>query len=181
MIIAALSTWIVFCIRDYCLLHTGRVELFRRHARWYAVSNLIAATLVCIILRTLGPARTLEVARSPRILGIALVCHAIATALCLWLARHRDYNHGWVLALAPLPAPWISLVITATSLYSGGNGGAAAGFVLGVTAAWIVILVGAMRLDQRDVPSEEQSFSFSFAGWSNCMACCFVPLMIQSA
>jgi hypothetical protein len=183
MVVAALSTWIVFCIRDYCLLHTGRMELFRRHARWYALSNLFAAALVCIVLRALGPAQTLEIARSPRVLGIALVCHAIVTALCLRLARKGDFAYGWVLALVPLPAPWISLAITAASLYSrgytGDNGGAAIEFVLAVTAVWIVTLVIAMRLDQGEVLPEEQSFSFSFASWSNCMAFCFVPLMIQ--
>jgi hypothetical protein len=120
MVIAALSTWIVFCTRDYCLLHTGPRELFPRNARWYAASNLAAATLLCIVLRTLGPARTLEFARSPRTLGTALACHAIVTVLCLRMSRPGNYNNGWVLALVPLPAPWISLVMTSASLCPGG-------------------------------------------------------------
>jgi hypothetical protein len=63
----------------------------------------------------------------------------------------------------------------------GDHGRAAAGFVIAITVAWITIMIAAMRLDQRDSPCEEQCFAFSFAGWSNCLACCFVPLMIQQA
>jgi hypothetical protein len=166
-------------MRDFCLLQNGPAKDFRNHARWYSASVLATATLSCLTLRSLGSARILDLTRSPRTLGIAVICHLVVTIVCLGLARSRNYGAGWVLALVPLPAPWIFLVMTATALYPGGNVSAAAGFIFGVTAAWLAVIGMAMHMQADGVPSDEQDFSVSFAGWSNCMACCLVPLMIQ--
>jgi hypothetical protein len=85
-----------------------------------------------------------------------------------------------VLVLIPVPASWIFLVVTATTVYSSRDGTAAAGFVFSVTAAWAILIAVAARLDRREtVPAEDIDFSVRFAGLSNCMACCLVPLLMQ--
>jgi hypothetical protein len=169
VIFVALCVWIVFCIRDFCLLQTGPANDFRRHARLYAVSVLVTAAIVCLSLRIAGPARVREIALSPLFLGAAIAGHVLATAACIWLSRKGSYASGWVLALVPVPASWIFLVMTTS-----------ADAILTIAAAWVLLIGVAARFDRRKtVAAADLDFSVRFAGWSNCMACCLVPLLVQ--
>jgi hypothetical protein len=181
VIFVAVCIWIVFCIRDYCLLRTGRANDFRSHARWYAASVLGTAALVCFALLLAGPARVRDIALSPRLLEAAIGCHLLVVAACVWLCRGRsEAPSSWVLVLVPAPASWIFLVMTATTVHAGSDGAEAAGFIFAIAAAWVVLTSLAARLDHADkAHADELDFSIRFAGWSNCMACCLVPLFMQ--
>jgi hypothetical protein len=180
VIFVALCIWIVFCIRDFCLLQTGPASDFREHARWYAASVLVTAGLVCLAMGMAGPLRVREIALSPIFLGIAIACHLAVTGACLWLSHSGSHTSSWVLVLIPVPASWIFLVITATTVYTGRQGGAAASLILEVAVAWVILIAVAARLDHREtVPADDLDFSVRFAGWSNCMACCLVSLLMQ--
>jgi hypothetical protein len=169
VIFVALCVWIVFCIRDFCLLQTSPANDFRRHARLYAASVLVTAALVCLALRMGGPARVREIALSPLFLGAAIAGHVLATAACVWLSRKGSYTSGWVLALVPVPASWIFLVMTTS-----------ADVIFTIAAAWVILISVAARFDRREtVAAADLDFSVRFAGWSNCMACCLVPLLMQ--
>jgi hypothetical protein len=180
VIFVGLSIWIVFCIRDFCLLQTGPASDFRNHARLYATSVLATTTLVCLAMRLAGPVRVLEIALSPAFLGTAIAGHLLATTACMWLGHSANHASSWVLVLIPVPVSWIFLVVTATTVCSGRDGTAAAGFIGSITAAWMILIAVAARLDRREtVPADELDFSVRFAGLSNCMACCLVPLLVQ--
>ena len=180
MTFVALCVWVVFCIRDYCLLRSGPANDFRSHARLYAISVLATAALVCLQLRMAGPVRVREIALSPLFLGAAIGGHVLATAACVWLSHKGSYASGWVLALVPVPVSWIFLVMTATAVYPDPDGAAAAGLIFAITAAWVFSICVAARFDRREtVPDDDLDFSVRFAGWSNCMACCLVPLLMQ--
>jgi hypothetical protein len=181
VIFVAVCIWIVFCIRDYCLLRTGATNDFRSHARWYGASILVTAALVCLALLLAGPARVRDIAISTLVLEAAIACHLLVTAACVWLSRSGSQaSSSWVLVLVPVPASWIFLVTTATTLHAGSDGTEAAGFVFAIAAAWMILTAAAARPDHREtVPADDLDFSVRFAGWSNCMACCLVPLFMQ--
>jgi hypothetical protein len=176
VILVAICTWIVFSIRDYCLLRAGPASEFRRHVRLYAASVLITAAVICLTLAKTPSSRVLQMALSPLFLRVAIGWHVAMGALCLWFARRGKYDSSWRLALAPLPAPWIFLVMAAGDLYPANSGVV----VLGASAAWLVVLGLVARFDRLDAAaSDELEFSMRFAAWSNCMAWCLVPLMMQ--
>jgi hypothetical protein len=107
---------------------------------------------------------------SPAFLGAVIAGHLLATAACVWLDRNGLHASGWVLALVPVPASWIFLVVTANSVYA----------VLTGAAAWVCLIALAARLDRREtVTADDLDFSLRFAGWSDSMAVCLVPLLLQ--
>lgn len=170
MIFVALCIWIVFCVRDFCLLQTGPANDFRKHARWYAASVLLTTAIFCLARALAGPAQVRNIVLSPAFLGAAIAGHLLATAACIWLGRSGLHASGWVLALVPVPASWIFLVMTANSVYA----------VVAGTAAWVCLIAVAARLDRREtVTADDLDFSLRFAGWSNSMAVCLVPLLLQ--
>ena len=176
MILVAICTWLVFSIRDYCLLRTGPASDFRRHVRLYAVSVLITAAAICLILAEAPTSKVVQTVLSPLFLRVAIGWHVAMGVLCLWFARRGKYDSSWRLALAPLPAPWIFLVTAAGDLYPSNRGAV----VLGASAAWLVVPGLAAHFDRLDAAaSDELEFSMRFAAWSNCMAWCLVPLMMQ--
>jgi hypothetical protein len=181
VIFVAVCIWTVFCIRDFCLLQTGPTNDFRNHARLYAASILVTAAMVCVALLLAGPARVRDIALSPLFLGAAIACHLVVTGVCVWLCHSGSLaSSSWILVLVPVPASWIFLVMTATNVYSGRDGTEAAAFVFAIAAAWMILIGVAARLDHREtVPADDLDFSVRFAGWSNCMACCLVPLLMQ--
>jgi hypothetical protein len=60
--------------------------------------------------------------------------------------------------------------MTANSVYA----------VVAGTAARVCLIAVAARLDRREtVTADDLDFSLRFAGWSNSMAVCLVPLLLQ--
>ncbi len=170
MIFVALCIWIVFCVRDFCLLQTGPANDFRQHARWYAVSVLLTTAVFCLARALAGPAEVRNIVLSPAFLGAAIAGHLLTTAASIWLDRSGLHTSGWVLALVPVPASWIFLVVTTNSVHA----------VLAGAAAWVCLIAVAARLDRREtVTADDLDFSLQFAGWSNSMAVCLVPLLLQ--
>jgi hypothetical protein len=170
VIFVALCIWIVFCVRDFCLLQTGPANDFRKHARWYSVSVLLTAAVFCLARALAGPAQVRSIVLAPAFLGAAIAGHLLTTAASIWLDRSGLHASGWVLALVPVPASWIFLVMTANSVYA----------VVAGAAAWVCLIAVAARLDRREtVTAEDLDFSLQFAGWSNSMAVCLVPLLLQ--
>ena len=144
MIFVAICTWIVFCIRDYCLLRTGPASEFRRHVRPYAASVLATVGVICLTLAQAPTSRVLQTVLSPLFLGVAIGWHLLMAALCLWLARRGKYDSSWRVALAPLPAPWIFLVMAARDLYPANSGF----LILAASAAWLIVLGVVARFDR---------------------------------
>jgi hypothetical protein len=183
VIVVAVCTLIVFCLRDYCLLRTGSSEIFRRRARWYSLSVFVTAAAISLALLAAGPVAVRDVILSRWLLGTGIVFHLIGAALCIWLRkRGGGFGHGWWISLVPAPAPWIFLVITSTSFFSRGEGTLAGALVFTVGTVWAVsIAEGATRAHRANAAGDELDFYVRFAGWSNSMACCLVPLIVQGS
>jgi hypothetical protein len=141
---------------------------------------LLTATAIGFAL-VAAPTWARKTVWSPWLLGAAIACHLLVSLLCIWLGRRGGLESGWLISLIPAPAPWIFLVMTGTQLFPAGEASLAAGLVLAVAIAWVLVITMSARSTNRAcAPVDELYFCVRFAGWSNSMACCLVPLITQA-
>jgi hypothetical protein len=182
LIIAAISVWIVFCLRDYCLLAVPSGS--RARLEFYAASVLGTAFLIDVLISARGAGWVRAISLSPAVLVTGLAFHALVAVCCGWLYSDARNRLSWMISLVPSPAAWILLIAVSTRLNADRT---IASVVLAVAGISFIAVSGAVCLTGRHFetpqgpPSDESGFPVSFARWSNFMACCLVPLLSQSA
>jgi hypothetical protein len=104
LLIAAISTWTVFCIRDYCLIHAGSSAGLRRRATCYSFRTLVTTAVVWLALMVAGPYRVWVAVNSSWLLGAAIVIHVLMPTLAVWMERSGARESGWRICLFPVAA-----------------------------------------------------------------------------
>jgi hypothetical protein len=169
MTLFAVTAWIVFCVRDYCLLEAGSAAEFRRRTHIYTRVTAIFVALICPLLAVAGADAVRRLVLAPAVLAIAVGLHVLTVAACRWLGKPGNRAPAWMLTLIPSPAPWILLAAST-----------APSFIFASTLVWMaVVSVAAQRSVREGLASDELDFPLSFARWSNCLAFSLVPLILQ--
>jgi hypothetical protein len=180
LLIAAISTWIVFCIRDYYLIHAGSSAELRRRATCYSFGTLATTAVVWLALMIAGPYRVWVAVHSPWLLGAAIAIHVLMTTLAIWMERSGAHESSWRICLFPAPAPWILLTLICSGLMSSPGAGRAPMAILLIPIAWAAFVRLTIRSERYALPSTDwPGFSVVYAGWANSMACYLVPLIVQ--
>jgi hypothetical protein len=180
LIIVAISTWIVFCIRDYCLIHAGSSTGLRRRATSYALATLVTTVVVWLALMMAGPYRVWVAVHSSWLLGVAIAIHVLMTTWAVWMERSDACESGWRICLLPAPAPWILLILICGRLMSHSGAGLAPMAILLIPIAWAAFICLTIRSERYGLPSSDfPGFSVVYAGWANSMVFCLVPLIVQ--
>jgi hypothetical protein len=170
-----ITAWIVFSIRDYCLLETFGGKRNRAAPAWYLVSMLLVTAGITVAWLT--EPRLVDAILAPRFLAIALAAHAPLSVWPLLLARSGRFYAASMVALAPAPAAWILLMLASMTI-AGGNSRVAA-----TTAAWIaiasalVVAAAGSRFAAPEAFADDRAFPVRFAACSNCLALCLVPMI----
>src|SRR6202035_3999606 len=109
---------------------------FGHRTRIYSASFLFTAIAFAIALLVEGATPVTATLCSPWLVGSAIACHLLFTALCGWLVKRGRFESGWLISLVPAPTPWIVLVIAGRMLFPGDRGLRVATLVLFVATVW---------------------------------------------